>query len=359
MRRPFLFVLAAAALGTAACDNERAIGNRPVGDPAYGIRFTVAGTNIPTGTVIFRVGTTAATPDTAVITLRGLDSLAGDARYTLWIRDSGSTTLQRVANARVTMVISDTVINAQGDPVQQNTTVTFPSISAFSNGGPNRTFTIRATSPANGRPNLVLLTIESTPTATTPNPDRRPVWAQRTSFTARGTAASNTGVVRFGFWSANTDSLYIYPVGAQRGRVTFRGDVMVVNDSSLPRPPRGYYYATYLIKRDDTNTAIDTVYLGPQTSPAPRRDISLFDADSLIVDPLVQVNNPPQILAAAARASADTTDGLDVNAPFRGIADVLVTLELKEFKVAEDRLGPAIILRADAPTIVRNGPAQQ
>jgi hypothetical protein len=38
---------------------------------------------------------------------------------------------------------------------------------------------------------------------------------------------------------------------------------------------------------------------------------------------------------------------------------VLVTLELKDFKVDEARLGPAIILRADAPTIVRNGPREQ
>jgi hypothetical protein len=288
MRRPLLFVLAAGALGTAACDNERAIGNRPVGDPAYGIRFTVAGTNIPTGTVTFRVGTTVTTPDTAVITLRGLDSLAGDARYTLWARDSGTTTFQRI-DARITMQVADTVINAQGDPVEQLTTVTIPSASAFSNGGSNRRFTIRAASATARRPNLILLTIESTPTATTPNPDRRPVWAERTSFTARGTAAANTGNVRFGFWSVSADSLYVYPVGAQRGRVTFRGDIMVVNDSSLPRPPRGYFYATYLIKRDDSNAAIDTIYLGPQTSPAPRRDLSLRDADSLIVDPLVQV----------------------------------------------------------------------
>jgi hypothetical protein len=355
MRRPVLFLLAAGTLATAACDNERAIGNEPVGDPAYGIRFTVAGTNIPQGTAIFRVGSTVAAPDTAVITLRGLDSLAGDARYTVWLRDSNSTTFVK-ATSSVRMVRADTVINSQGDPVEQLTTTTLPSTATFSNGGSNVTFTIRAAAATATRPNLFLLTIEDTPNATTPSATRRPIWAVRTSFTARGTAASNTGTVRFGFWSAVADSLYIYPVGAQRGRATFRGNILVVNDSSLPRPPRGYFYATYLIKRDDNNAAIDTVYLGPQTSPAPRRDISLFNADSVVVDPLVQVNNPPQILAAAARAEADTVGGLDVNAPFRGVADVLVTLELKEHKVDPARLGPAIILRADAPTIVRNGP---
>jgi hypothetical protein len=41
------------------------------------------------------------------------------------------------------------------------------------------------------------------------------------------------------------------------------------------------------------------------------------------------------------------------------VADVLVTLELKNFKVDEARLGPAIVLRADVPTIVRNGPRPQ
>ena len=373
MRRPALFLLAAGAIGVAACDSERAIGREPVGDPAYGIRFIVGGTNTPQGSAIFRVSPSTATgaTDTIRVTLRGLDSLAGNARYTLWVGDTGTlaTASFRRLSARVTLTRADTVINAQGDPVEQVTTTTIPSTDNFSNGGPRTTFTITGgvptTFPAGRRPGMFLLTIEDSPTAATPNPNRRPVWATRVRFTAPGTAfAADTSPIRFGYWSAKPESLYVYPIGPQRGRATFRGDVMVVNDSSLPRPPRGYFYATYLVKRDDNNQPIDTIYLGPQTSPVPRRDISLRDADSLIVDPLVQTAGTsniesPRILAAAARASADTVGGLDVNVPFRGIADVLVTLELKNYKVDEARMGPAIVLRADVPTIVRNGPRPQ
>jgi hypothetical protein len=366
MRRPILFTLAAGALGIAACNNERAIGDEPVGDPAYGIRFVVGGTNTPQGTVIYRVPPTSQTgaTDTVRITLRGLDSLAGNARYTLWIRDSAATSFQHLT-ARVTITRADTIINAQGDPVEQLTVTTIPSTFAFSNGGSRSTFRIEGGMPAGfaagARAGLVLITIEDSPNAAQPNPNRRPFWATRTRFTVRGATAlaADTNTVRFGFWSPKPESLYVYTIGPQRGRATFRGDVMVVNDSSLPRPPRGYFYATYLLKRDDNGQPIDTVYLGPQTSPAPRRDVSLRDADSLIVDPLVQLTAPPSILAAAARASADTVGGLDVNVPFRGVADVLVTLELKNFKVDEARLGPAIVLRADVPTIVRNGPRPQ
>ena len=369
MRRPALFLLAAGALGVAACDSERAIGRDPVGDPAYGIRFIVGGTNTPQGTANFRVTSTrvpnqASATDTVRATLRGLDSLAGNARYTMWVRYQDSTAFRRFP-ARIALTRTDTIINAQGDPVEQVSTTTIPSTDNFSNGGPRTSFTFTGGVPAGTRPAVFLITIEDSPTAATPNPNRRPFWAQRTVFTARDTILrTDVSPIRFGFFSDKPESLYVYTVGPQRGRATFRGDVMVVNDSSLPRPPRGYFYATYLIKRDDNNQPIDTVYLGPQTSPAPRRDISLRDADSIIVDPLIQTagtsnTSSPQILAAAARASADTVGGLDVNVPFRGVADVLVTLELKNFKVDEARMGPAIVLRADVPTIVRNGPRPQ
>lgn len=366
MRRPTLTFLAT-LLGVvtfAACESERAIATDPIGNPAYGIRLNTAGTNLPRGTVTFRVPGGGAR-DSVRLTLRGLDSLAGTARYTLWVTDSTRTTFQRLSG-RIAMTIADTATDAQGDPVEVRTTVTFVGASSFSNGGPNRSFDITAALPsefaAGTRPALVLLTIEESPTASVPNPFRRPVWAERTQFTTSATAANNAGAVRFGFWSRNPDSLYVYPVGPQRGRVLFRGDVILVNDSSLPRPPRGYFYATYALKRDNNNQPIDTIYLGPQTSPAPRRSISLRNADSVIVDPLVQTPGTstarsPQILAASTRASADTVTGLDVNNAFSGVADVLVTLELKNYKVDEARLGPAIVLRAEVPTIVRNGPA--
>lgn len=364
--RLMIFSSALAIAALAGCDSERAIATNPVGAPAYGIRLNSSGSNLPRGTVTYFVR--SGMRDSIQLQLQGLDSLAGTARYTLWVRDSAGTGFQRFA-ARITMTTVDTAVNAQGDPFEVRTTTTFANTSSFSNGGPNRTFRIDGPTPAGfaagARPGLVLLTIEESAMATAPNPFRRPLWATRTAFTApTATTVANAGQVRFGFWSVSPDSLYEYPVGPQRGRALFRGNVLFVNDSSLPRPPRGYFYATYLVKRDDNNQPIDTIYLGPQTAPPPRRDISLRDADSVIVDPTIQTPGftnirSPQIIAAAARASADTVAGIDVNVPFRGVADVLVTLELKNYKVDEARLGPAIVLRADVPTIVRNGPRSQ
>jgi hypothetical protein len=358
MRRSALTVLAAVAgvSALAACDSERAIATETVGDPAYGIKLSQSGTNTPRGTVVFSV-TGAGSRDSVRLTLRGLDSLAGTARYVLWVTDSTRSTFRRLSS-RIVMTVVDTATNAQGDPEEVPRTTTFLNTSAFSNGGPNRRFDITAAMPsefaAGVRPDLVLVTIEASDAAAEPNPARRPLWAQRTAYTSANTPAANAGQVSFGFWSADATEQYVYPLGTARGRAYFRGDVLMVNDSSLPRPPRGYFYATYLIKRDNLNQATDTVYLGPQTAPAPRRDLSLRHADSVVVDPLVQVER--SILAASSRVSADSTGGLDINVPFSGVADVLVTLELKDYKVDEARMGPAILLRADVPSIVRVGP---
>jgi hypothetical protein len=143
---------------------------------------------------------------------------------------------------------------------------------------------------------------------------------------------------------------------------------MVINDSSLTRPPLGYYYAAYVVKSDDvTNLPVDTVYLGPITAPFPNREISLRNADSVLVAPEVQVlvippnlagdwanPSPSAILAASTRVSADTVSALmGATGAFRGLTQVFITLESKN--AAEGRLGPAILLRAGVPEIVRFG----
>ena len=64
---------------------------------------------------------------------------------------------------------------------------------------------------------------------------------------------------------------------------------------------------------------------------------------------------PSSANSSTPRVQADSAVGLDVDVPFRGIADVIVSLELKDYKVDEARLGPAILLRADVPTVVRDG----
>ena len=163
MRRSVLTILAAAVgiAGFTACDSERAIATDPIGDPAYGIRLTQASTNLPRGTVSFVVPGGGAR-DQIRLTLAGLDSLSGNARYVLWVTDSARSSFRRLTS-RITMTIADTSINAQGDPEELKRTVTFDSTSSFSNGGANRSFSIVADFPsafaAGVRPDLVLVTI--------------------------------------------------------------------------------------------------------------------------------------------------------------------------------------------------------
>jgi hypothetical protein len=143
--------------------------------------------------------------------------------------------------------------------------------------------------------------------------------------------------------------------------VAVRGNVLIVNDSSLGRPPLGYYYAAWGVKMDAEGTPTDTILIGEQTAPYPNRDISLRNADSVLVSSQAQAPAPPVasagdwaqaspggILAAANRIE------LSGPTPFRGLARVLVTLESKH--ADPTRMGPVVILRADVPDIVRAGP---
>jgi hypothetical protein len=170
----------------------------------------------------------------------------------------------------------------------------------------------------------------------------------------------------FGNFAFDPGAQYVF-VPAGRGRAYVRGDVLLFNDSSLVRPPLGYFYATYAEIRDDTNTPIDTVYLGPLHSPPPNRNLSLLDADSVLVDSDVQVLvNPPNlaggwpnpspsaILAASIRADADTISAFqNALGAFAGVAEVFLTVESKHAEAG--RMGPAILLRATVPDVVRFG----
>ncbi|MBC7790971.1 MAG: hypothetical protein H7Z74_13575 [Anaerolineae bacterium] len=359
-----LFKRAAAgalALTIAACNPDRAVSTDAVGDPAYGIQLVLTGSNVPKGSVKFTFPRNAADPvrDTVRVTLTGLDTLESGF-YTVFLGDSLGTSFKR-ATGTLIVTRTDTVLNALGDPVPQPTTTTFQNVSSFQNGGPRNSVvfvTTRAQSGLTASDSIqtVLVTIEDNAQATTPSASRRPIFARRgqgTAVPATG-AASRTSQILFGnYGGANrSDDFVFIPTG--RGRAYVRGSVLVINDSSLTRPPLGYYYAAFAVKGDSTRTPIDTVYLGEFTAPFPRRNLSLFNADSLIVDPLVQPAGQRAVLAASIRIDADTVSGLGSGSnPFLGFTEVFVTLESKN-KVP-DRLGPAIILRAALPDIIRLG----
>jgi hypothetical protein len=351
-----------AAVALSGCSRDHAISTSPVGDPAYGVSLRLEPTNLPRGSVrfIFPRTATSSVRDTVRVTLRGLDTLE-NGFYTVWLGDSLARTFKR-ATGTLTVTRTDTVIDpVTGDPSPRATSFSYPNTSAFQRGGPRHSMEFVTNRTASGLAasdsiQMVLVTIEGDATAASPSPTRRPLWA----FRSQGTDATIGGVpnrianFRFGYFSARPESLYVF-VPSGRGRVEVRGSVMLVNDSALSRPPLGYYYAAYAVKRDTAQNPVDTLFLGPQTAPWPRRHLSLQHADSLIVDPIVQLVSPPAILAASSRISADSVSGLGGQAnPYRGFAEVFVTLESKNKD--PQRMGPAILLRATIPDIVRVGP---
>jgi hypothetical protein len=362
MRRTLL--LAGGALAVAvACTDERANSLDPVGSPAYGVTQINQSTNLPRGTVTFVPRLTDTTPvlDSIRLSISGLDTL-DHGFYTVWLGDSTAGNFKRVTG-RLQVVRTDTVFNNFGDPVESATTSDISaSTAAFSNGGPRNRYVFtttrtRAGLGATDAMQVLLVTIENTNSATAPSPSRRPIWAVRGEGTLGTTNTSvRTSTIHFGHFSFLRDSVYNF-VGTGRGRVLFRDRLLQVLDSSLSRPPVGFYYGVYGIRRDSaTNAVKDTVYLGALRSSYPNRDaMSLFNADSLIIDPAVQTSVPPAILAASIRASTDTVPKLQ-STSFKNLAQILLVLESKN--KTEGRLGTGIILTSDVPGIVRQPPSK-
>lgn len=362
MRRVALRLIATAATTAllVACNTDGAVSTDPVGPPAYGVSLTPVGTNIPRGTArfVFPRSPADTVGDTLHVSIAGLDSLT-DSYYVVWVGDSAGSSFHRLTGTAV-VTVTDTTLNAQGDPAPDSVQQTYPGTSAFQFGGPRTRVDFTATRASAGLSasdslQVLLVTIETDPNPAAPSASRRPLWAARgelSSVPATGTAY-RAGKLNFGHYDPSAAAQYRF-VPSGRGKVQVRGTVLIVNDSSLSRPPLGYYYAVFAVKRDTAKNPIDTLYFGPETSPFPRRDISLYDADSVTVDPLAQPSSPQEILAAAVRLDADTVAGLQGQAqPYRGYAQLYVTLESKS--ATPGRMGPAVILAADLPDAIRVG----
>ena len=372
LRAGALAGLAAATLFVAACDDAHTDVAAPDGGVAYGFQLAGDGRNVPSIRLNYRrpAGTPQTPPvDTSItIVLRGLDSL--DTRvYQVWLADlnTDSTGFTNVVKAtgQLRWVRTDSTLNAQGDIV---TTEVSGEISAagssFKNGGPATRVELRVTRASTGTNvfvrELVLVTIEADANATEPGPIR-PLWARRSDRGAEAAevipgpvtiAAVSTAVGRFGNFAFKPANEYRF-VAVGRGRGDVLGRVLTLDDSSLARPPVGYFYAASLIQRDSTtNAPTDTLYLGPQTAPYPRRGVSLLDADIARPDPVVQ-DVPPSILAAASRVVADTVAGLSGDRPYKGFAEVRITLESK-YGIA-NMIAPTIAVSGTIPGVVRYG----
>jgi hypothetical protein len=378
MVRSMALAAAAAVVALSACNEDRSVITDPFGPPAYGFSLVRAAVNVPRGTMVFRRPlrpSMAATVDSAVtIGLAGLDSLTTGV-YKVWLADVDpvADTIMDVfpATGTLTVTRTDTTLNEQGDPVPNVTTTTVDGVSTFANGGPQISVSLRANSATAGASvypkTLVLVSIEQDAAAATPS-EARPFWGRKQGDLAPGvivplggadSAAQFTGVLRFGNFRANPDSQYIYNAGG-RGLGSVFGNIFIATDSQIPRPPIGYYYAGYLVRRDSaTNAITDTVRLGPLVSPYPNYK-SLKDADvDATIDPVIQdpklpgVPRSPLIIAGVNRISSDTVSGLTGTLPYKNVSEYQLTLEAKAGD--ENVASPSLIVNALMPDVIRYG----
>ncbi len=367
-------VAAASLLG--ACSDDTATVLDPLPNRAFNFVLTREGTNIPRGSVVTTRVNNSIT--SIVVQFQGLEILRDPYYYQAWMAthytDGDSVTdYQPLPVARLITTQVDTTISLEGDfepHIVVDTLLDQPG--RFNRGGPGTLVRFELASAAityfygarpAGTTRILLVAIDSNPAAPTP-PDQfgtqAKLWVRSMNTApaapaAPATTTTRTVAVSFGNFHGDPDLQYVFvPAGRGRGAVLENENILVVNDSSLSRPPVGYYYATALVTREDGDNFnnVDTIPLGPQTAPYPRRNVSLFNADIEKVDEVVQVVLPnPQIFAAQTRIDGDDVPGLATTGnPFRGVALVLVTLESK---FGTDAVSPATILAGAAPAGVR------
>jgi hypothetical protein len=369
-RASSILAFVATAAIVVACEDERPTLSDPITDPVYGFNLVPNATNLPNaGNARFQYkrDATESTTDSITITMRGLDSLSSGF-YTVWVGDSLGTSFKRAAG-HLTVVRTDTAFNEDGGVIATPTTIDLGTVSSFKNGSPREAFTMAISRTTAGLApsdsmQTVLITIEDNDAATTPNETFRPFYARRGdggSVPATGPAIRNSAI-RFGNYAPLALDQYVF-VPAIRGRGGFQGPLIIVNDSSLSRPPKGYFYAFWAIKPAAGAEPADTIFLGEQRSPFPRREISHRDADVSIPDPLVVLTNPPEILAGSVRASIDTlgvtgttcADG-SPGCPFKGFTEIWLTLEPKAGFAG--RMGVMRIANGFAPGVITLGQRQ-
>ena len=305
MRRMHLLVRTSAiaalaiGIGLTACDTDRAIITEPTGLPVYDVLFGVDGSGKPAGTASL-VDNLNGTGNVTVVTTN-LEALASGG-YQVWLGVAGTTT--------------------EGVDTVGQWAAVGPQFSDDS------TLTITNSASVPGK-NVVLVTIEPAATGTTPS-DTRPLWRRNPTGTA--------GALSFGNFHPDVDSQFVW-VATGRGTAGFRGLVVEAEDSALARPPRGYFYAGWLVN-DSAETS-----LGAQTAPWPNRTLSLIDADITTYPGVVLAGPPPVLLAASSRFVGSGA------APFALFDDLIITLETK-LGVAD--MSGTRVLTATVPGLVQD-----
>jgi hypothetical protein len=337
-RLPAALSLAGLVGLAAACGEGRTIVTDAYGPFSLNFRVVPDGRALPKGTVTF---SRTAADSSVTVRVQGIERLVSGV-YQVWLGNSDGTGLVKAVGT-LTEFRVDTGTTPQGDPKFDTVAVGTPqTISYFSAGGPKTLVQLkvnRATlgsNPLDKR--LVLISVENDGNAAQPG-DSRPLWTTYTT-------SSASEALKFGRYHTNADSLYTFtPTG--RGQIAVRGDVLLAFDSALARPPVGYYYATYVIRRDEDDAVLDTVAVGELQTPD---GTSLRSADSTSVHAVVQGR---AILAGYNRLDARTTTGLTPGAtPYKNFADYLITLENK--RGDEQKASPSVVLRGVVPGPIRN-----
>lgn len=348
-----LALIAAGALLSAGCKDTRATLTNPVGT-VYNATFAKVGV-LPRGTAT-RFAEGAPSANEFSVTLAGLEEL-GSGTYHVWLATQATATAAPAdvvpATGTLLIIRTDTIIDTAGDPVPVPDTIVVNATSTFTSGGPATRMELTVTEATltaagaaitdPGAYNLVFVTIEpsvvTSPSAGAPTP----LWAR---FFDQGTL-DGQAAFKFGNFAPDPASEYVFQATG-KGSVGVFEKLLVVDDSSLALPPKGYYYATVLTRKDANNVFLAPIVLGPQKAPYPRRSVSLMDADvNPNLDPVV-AEFPPSILAASERVKIDTISGAAIvpEQPFRFYQEIHVTLEAKAGIAAPS---PDVILAATFP----------
>jgi len=386
-----------------ACNDDTATVLAPVGR-TYNFLLLKEGANGPRAAgaaVVVRrpVGatTTQVTSTIADFTIAGLEPLTPPAGYVMWIASiaapvapSTDNTISNVARLRTRDFLAievDTTISPLGDFIPDVDTLrrqlAAAIVPAFNFGGPGVTYTFRTDSATLGfyphNRNIIFMTVVTDTanpgTPATDGTDAR-LWlrytatipALSTAVPPVDTSTTTAAAAAFGNGHATASKQFPFIMsGRGRGSLVPDKNVLIVDDSLLARPPKGYYYETFLVKRDTAPAqkffSTDTISIGAQTAPAPRRIISLYGADSAQVDQVVQAPAGLPALqiiyAAASRIDADTFPRLTskpltgLKNPFFGVANVYVTLE---HKLGTPLMSTAIVLSATMPPPIYTRP---
>ena len=334
----------AVVVAATACKSDRATVFEPYGPNSYDFHLSnaddIASAGLPAGTVTVTTGATATTPGTVKVTLDNLHALSGSV-YKVWIAEAINDDLVNVSP----LVGNITVTDAAGNETTTANASTF-------NGGAGTTIVIDAdattfgSNPSTAQHNVVFVSIESgTGTSDTPSATQ-PLWALYTVSANPSTPV--TANMTFGAFAKKAADRYAYFINGH-GEGGVRGTTLIVDDSSLARPPIGYYYGAFLVNAD----ASDTLYLGELTAPFPRRNISLRDADASVVDPVVQTN--PPLITTASILFDGSKAGLTGTLPYEGWTNFFIALIAKQGVQGE--LPPNVVTSGTLPTIVTTAPA--